>query len=130
MCCGYEHGSDLLKSTACVPLDTLEVGKLIVAQRVQPRSERYAAAGGGAVWVLVVGIESRVKVLRMVSIVQTIHLSVTYEVLLHVNKRDVVVREELSDACSVGVLVTRDLVSIEDGRKTSDIESDGVELAR
>jgi hypothetical protein len=123
-------GRDALEVTACGPFDALEVGELIIAQRVQARSEWDAAAGRGAVWVLVVGIERSMEVLNMVSIMSIMSFCATYEIFLHVNKRDVVVREELSNASSVGVLVTRNLVAIENRRKTSDVESDGVELAR
>lgn len=54
----------------------------------------------------------------------------TYEVFLYVDKRDVVLREKLSNACSVCVLVAGYFIAVENRRQACDIESNGVELAR
>jgi hypothetical protein len=70
------------------------------------------------------------EVLSLISRGITKCFRVTYKVLLHVDEGDVVLREELSEKGSVGVLVSRDIVSIENRRKTSDVACHGVELAR
>lgn len=57
------------------------------------------------------------------------HVHYAYEVLLYVDERDVVLSEELSNASSVGGLVTRDVVSVENGRETGNVEGCGGEFA-
>jgi hypothetical protein len=47
-----------------------------------------------------------------------------------VNERDVVLSEKLSNASSVGSLVTRNLVSVKDRRKTGNVEGCSGELTR
>jgi hypothetical protein len=123
-------GDGLLNVTARGPLDTLKSRELIVAQRVQTRSKRHTTASGGAIWVLVVGIESRMEVLDMISKYTSIRIRVTYKVLLHVDERDVVLRKKLANACSVGILVTRDFIAVQDRWQAGNVECNCIELAR
>jgi hypothetical protein len=70
------------------------------------------------------------EVLDILSGALMCHVHVTYEVLLHMDERNVILSKELSNACGVGSLVTWNLVSVEDRRKASNIESCRGELAR
>ena len=90
----------LLKGTACVPFDPLETGVGKVAQRIQATANGHSAAGGRPEWVIIVGIECGMVV----------------EVLLNVDQRDVVLGEQLANASSIGCLVARDIVAIENSR--------------
>jgi hypothetical protein len=51
------------------------------------------------------------------------------EVFLDVDKRDVISGEQLSDASSVGSLVSRNIVAVQKSRETSDIVGQSVELS-
>lgn len=102
---------NLLKCAAHIPLDPLKVGKRKVAQRVQSTAEGHTSTCRGPVGMLVIRVKCGVVV----------------EVLLHMNKVDVVLSQQLANACSVVGLVSRNVVSVDDLRQSSNIERDGVE---
>lgn len=54
---------------------------------------------------------------------------VVVEVLLDVNKRDIVLGEKLAYTSSVGRLVTRHAIVIEDSRKTGNVKGESIECA-
>lgn len=89
---------DLLKSTACVPLDSLEACERIVAQSVQAAAKWYSSASSRPVRVVVVRIEG----------------SMVVEVLLNVDNGDVVFGKQLPNASGVGLLVSRNVVAVQE----------------
>jgi hypothetical protein len=102
---------NLLKSTALTPLHSLEVNIGEIAQGIQATAKGDASARRSPVWVLIVGVECGVKV----------------EVFLNMDEVNIVLREQLTNACSVCSLVSRDLVAVQEVWQASDIESDCVE---
>lgn len=103
----------VLNVAACCPFNPLQVGVGVVAQRVQPGTERDTATCRCAVWVLVIGVKSSMEV----------------EVLLNMDEGDVVLCEELSNASSVVSLITRNVVSVQDWGESSDVVGQSVELS-
>jgi len=79
---------------------------------------------------LVAGVKCRMEVLKSVSKALRYRLGKTHKVLLHVDKRDVVLGEKLTNTICIGGLVTRNLVAVQLRRQTSNIESNRGEFAR
>lgn len=50
------------------------------------------------------------------------------EVLLHMDEVDAVLSQELADACGVGSLVSRDIVSVQKRWQSGNIERDNIEV--
>lgn len=86
----------LLKSTACVPLDSLKACKRIVAQSVQAATKGHSPACSCSIRMVIIGVER----------------SMVVEVLLNVDDRDVIFREQLADAGGVGLLISRNIVAV------------------
>ena len=113
---GEAFRSQTIRSTriaALSPFGPLKVYPVEQRQRVHAISEGYSAASRSAVRMIVVCVER----------------SMVVEVLLNMNDGVIVLRELRADGRSVRVLVTRDVVTVEEGRKTSDIETGGIEDA-
>lgn len=101
---------NLLKSTALTPLDSLKVNIREIAQGVQATAKGNASTCRSPVWVGIIGIECGVEV----------------EVLLNMDEVDIVLREQLTDACGVCSLVSGNFVAIQEVWQASNIESDCV----
>lgn len=102
---------NLLKCAAHIPLDPLQVSERKVAQGVQSTAEGHTSTCRGPVRMLVIGVKRGVVV----------------EVLLHMNEVDVVLGQQLTNACSVVGLVSRNVIPVDDLWQSGNIERDGVE---
>jgi hypothetical protein len=95
------------------PLYSLKVNVGEIAQGVQATAKGNTSACGSPVWVLIIGIECSVKV----------------EVFLNMDEVDIVLREQLTNACGVGRFVPGNFIAVQDVWQASNIEGDCVECS-